>query len=79
MSNENLEKLEKLENITYPDWDNVIVQLCQGEKGIANIKMQRQDMEAIQALHGSERTEVIEMMLQALEEQVKQSEPTQED
>jgi hypothetical protein len=76
MSNENLEKLE---NVTYPDWDNVIVQLCQGEKGIANIKMQRQDIEAIQALHGSERTEVIEMMFQALEEQVKQSEPTQED
>jgi hypothetical protein len=79
MSNENLEKLEKLENVTYPDWDNVIVQLCQGEKGIANIKMQRQDIEAIQALHGSERTEVIEMMFQALEEQVKQSGPTQED
>ena len=78
MSNENLEKLEKLENKTYPDWDNVILQLCQGEKGIANIKMQRQDMEAIQALHGSERTEVIEMMLQALEEQVKQSHPAQE-
>lgn len=35
-------------------------------------------MEAIQALHGSERTEVIEMMLQALDEQVKRSHPAQE-
>ena len=69
---------EKIENKTYPDWDNVIVQLCQGEKGIANIRMQRQDIEAIQALHGSERNEVIEMMFQALEEQVKNSETAQE-
>jgi hypothetical protein len=41
--------------------------------------MQRQYIESIKALHGIERTEVIEMMFQALEEQVKQSEPTQED
>jgi hypothetical protein len=73
MSNENLE------NKTYPDWDNVILQLCQGDNGIANIRMQRQDIEAMMALHGSDREEVIEMMFQALEEQVKQSEPTQED
>lgn len=70
---------KKLENKTYPDWDNVILQLCQGDKGIANIRMQRQDIEAIQALHGSERTEVIEMMFQALEEQVKNPQPAQED
>ena len=64
MSNENFE------NKTYPDWDNVILQVNLGDESVANIRMQRQDMEAIQSLHGSERTEVIEMMLQALEEQV---------
>ena len=61
---------EKIENKTYPDWDNVILQVNLGDESVANIRMQRQDMEAIQSLHGSERTEVIEMMLQALEEQV---------
>ena len=70
---------EKLENKTYPDWDNVILQLCQGDKGIANIRMQRQDIEAMMSLHGTDRTEVIEMMFQALEEQVNNPQPTQED
>lgn len=40
MSNENLE------NKTYPDWDNVIVQLCQGEKELltskCNVKIWKQ-------------------------------------
>lgn len=68
MSNEKI----NVENKTYPDWDNVILQLMQGDNGVANIRMQRQDIEAIQELHGSERIEVIEMMFQALEEQVKE-------
>lgn len=74
MSNEKI----NVENKTYPDWDNVILQLMQGDKGIANIRMQRQDIEAIQALHGSERTEVIEMLFQALEEQVKEKNESQD-
>lgn len=74
MSNEKI----NVENKTYPDWDNVILQLMQGDNGIANIRMQRQDIEAIQALHGSERTEVIEMMFQALEEQVKEKNESQD-
>jgi len=69
---------ENLENKTYPDWDNVILQLCQGDKGIANIRMQRQDIEAMMSLHGTDREEVIEMMFQALEEQVNGVEPAQE-
>lgn len=63
---------EKIENKTYPDWDNVILQVNQGDESVANIRMQRQDMEAIMSLHGSPRTEVVEMMLQALEEQIKE-------
>lgn len=61
----------KINNV-YADWDCIVVQLHDEgtNTGKANIKMMRQDLEAIVQNHGGSRGDVIEMMLQALEEEV---------
>ncbi len=68
------DQLENLKNKTYPDWDNVIVQLNLGDQGVANIRMMRQDMEAIQMSHGQGQKDVMDLLFQALEEQLKNRE-----
>ena len=60
-----------VENKTYPDWDNIIIQLNQGDSAILNIRMMRQDMEAMSKDHGQERKDIMEMMVQAIEEQIR--------
>jgi hypothetical protein len=59
-----------MENKLYNDWDSIIVQLNLKEEGLLNIKMMRQDLEALAANHGQERKDVVEMMIQAIEEQL---------
>lgn len=59
-----------MENKVYNDWDSIIVQLNLKEEGLLNIKMMRQDLEALAANHGQERKDVVEMMIQAIEEQL---------
>jgi len=72
---------EKFENKTYPDWDNVILQINQGDSVVLNLRMMRQDLEAMMANEGVDREYVLGLMLAALEDQVvhNPSEPTQED
>lgn len=61
-----------MSNRQYDDWDSVIIQLNNGEKAAGgNIRMMRQDLEAMAETHGTTRGEVMEMMVQALEEQAK--------
>lgn len=57
-------------NKQYKDWDSIILQLNNDEKGIANIKMMRQDLESMQESHGANRGEIIEMMIQSLVEEL---------
>ena len=61
-----------MSNRQYDDWDSIIIQLNNGEKAAGgNIRMMRQDIEAMAETHGTSRGEVMEMMVQALEEQAK--------
>jgi|694.fasta_scaffold20854_5 hypothetical protein len=61
-----------MSNRQYDDWDSIIIQLNHGEKTAGgNIRMMRQDIEAMAETHGTTRGEVMEMMVQALEEQAK--------
>jgi hypothetical protein len=66
-------------NIEYKDWDGLIVQLNMGKEGVQTIKMMRQDMEVMAENHGVTRADVVEMMLQALEEELKNSETPKEE
>jgi len=62
-------KQEALKNKAYSDWDSVIIQINHGEKGLANIRMMRQDIEAMAENHNSGIGDIMEMMLKALEEE----------
>lgn len=62
--------MENIENKVYPDWDNIIIQLNQGDKALLNIRMMRQDMELMHKDHGSDRSKVMEMMVLAMEEEI---------
>jgi cupin superfamily acireductone dioxygenase involved in methionine salvage len=66
-------------NIEYKDWDGLILQLNMGKEGVQTIKMMRQDMEVMAENHGVTRADVVEMMLQALEEELKNSETPKEE
>jgi hypothetical protein len=57
-------------NKKYEDWDSIIVQLNNGDDGVLNIRMMRQDIEAMSEDHGQERGHIMEMMVQAMEEQI---------
>ena len=57
-------------NKQYTDWDSIILQLNDGDKGVANIKMMRQDLESMKESHGANRGEIIEMMVEALVEEL---------
>jgi hypothetical protein len=56
-------------NKTYNDWDSIVLQLNQGESGLLNIRIMRQDLESLVANHNASRADVLEMMIQALEEE----------
>lgn len=57
-------------NKKYEDWDSIIIQLNNGDDGVLNIRMMRQDIEAMSEDHGTGRGHVMEMMVQAMEEQL---------
>lgn len=65
-------------NIEYKDWDSLILQLNIGKEGVQTIKIMRQDMEVMAENHEATRADVVEMMLQALEEELKNSETQKE-
>jgi len=56
-------------NKTYSDWDSIIIQLNLGETGLSNIKMMRQDMEALADLHGQTLGDIMGMMVEALKDE----------
>jgi hypothetical protein len=72
VAKEALEKqLKEMGNVQYEDWDSLQITLVKDDVALTNIRMMRQDMEAMANLHGTERSHVIEMMIQALEEEHK--------
>lgn len=60
-------------NNSYKDWDCLIVQLNNGDAGIGNIKIMRQDLEAMAESHSANRGDVLEMVVQALENEYKEA------
>lgn len=64
-------EVDKLQNTEYHDWDSIVLHLAHGEKSVVKIKMMRQDMDAMSTLHGQSRSELIEMMVQTMEDEVK--------
>ena len=63
----NKEDLKKFENKVYEDYDSIVIQLNKGEDSKGNIKMMRQDLEAMMYLHGQTRQDIIELLIQTLE------------
>ena len=70
----------EIENKTYPDWDNIIIQINQNDESVLNLRMMRQDLEAMMTNEGVDREYVLGLMLSALEEQLANpTEPETED
>lgn len=70
----------EIENKTYPDWDNIIIQVNQNGEWVLNLRMMRQDLEAMMTNEGVDREYVLGLMLSALEEQIANpTEPETED
>ena len=68
------------ENKVYPDWDNIIIQINQGDESVLNLRMMRQDLEAMMTNEGVDREYVLGLMLATLEEQLANpTEPETED
>jgi hypothetical protein len=63
--------LESQDNKTYSDWDNVIIQVMNGDKPVLNSRMMRQDMEALGVLHGQSRGDLMDMLVTAMEDEIK--------
>lgn len=65
---ENKEKLKEVtSNKTYEDYDSIVIQLNKGEESIGNIRMMRQDLEAMMVLHGQTRQDILELLVQTIE------------
>jgi len=56
-----------MENKKYTDYDSIIIQLNNGDECIGNIKMMRQDIEALKNLQGQSRADIIELMISTIE------------
>lgn len=63
----NKEDLKNFENTVYEDYDSVVIQLNKGDVSKGNIKMMRQDIEAMMSLHGQTRQDILELLMQTLE------------
>lgn len=63
--------LETQGNKTYVDWDNVIIQVMNGDKPVLNSRMMRQDMEVLSTLHNQSRGDLMDMLVTAMEDEIK--------
>ena len=64
---ENLNELEsKIENKKYSDYDSIIVQLNNGSESIGNIRMMRQDIEIMSAMHNQSMGDIVELMIETI-------------
>ncbi len=64
---ENLNELEsKIENKKYSDYDSIIVQLNNGNESIGNIRMMRQDIEIMSAMHNQSMGDIVELMIETI-------------
>ena len=66
-------------NKKYTDWDSLAIDVCLEDKSLGRIRMMRQDMEAMQTMGMAERKDVVEMMIQALIDEYKKKEESEEE
>lgn len=62
--------LEAQANVKYEDWDNIIIQIMDGDKAVLNTRIMRQDLDAIGSLHNQPRAEILELLVQAMENEI---------
>lgn len=53
-------------NFVY-DWDNLVIQIGNGDEVHGSIRIMKQDMVGMQDLHGMERADILDMLVNALE------------
>ena len=63
--------LETQGNKTYADWDNVIIQIMDGDRPVLNSRMMRQDVEVLGEMHGQSRGDLLDMLVTAMEDEIK--------
>jgi hypothetical protein len=73
------QQIEAVKSKEYTDWDSLVITLALGDKAPVSIKMMRHDMETMAETHLTKRADVIEMMIQALEEEAANSGKTKEE
>jgi hypothetical protein len=56
----------KIDNKKYSDYDSIIIQLNNGDESIGNIKMMRQDIEIMSAIHGQSLGDITELMIETI-------------
>lgn len=56
-------KEKQTENKKYSDYDSIVIQLSNGEETIGNIKMMRQDVEIMSAIHNQSLGDIMELMI----------------
>lgn len=66
--------LETQGNKTYADWDNVIIQIMDGDRPVLNSRMMRQDVEVLGEMHGQSRGDLLDMLVTAMEDEIKNQE-----
>lgn len=64
-------QLDSLKNIEYSDWDSLQIAIVLKDKNVANIRMMRQDIEAMELMHYTNKGEIVSMMIATLEEDYK--------
>ena len=55
------------ENKKVYEWDSLVIQLENGEDVHGSIRIMKQDMDNMKELHGMERGEILELLVEALE------------
>jgi len=68
MSKEINENFDQQINEVINPWDNLIIQINNGDKvGAGAIRMMKQDLESMMDIHGSSRGEILDLLLTTVE------------
>jgi len=64
------EMLREGSNKKYKDWDSIIIQLMNEDKGVINSRIMRQDIEAMANLHAQDRKDIVDLLISAMEDEL---------
>lgn len=63
-------------NKKYQDWDSIVIHLTREDKSVTSIQMYRQNLEAMAEDYQQPRKDVLELLIAALEEELKNKNKT---